>query len=1060
MGTGDPLVAHVEACGACRDTLACAVAGEPTGAEAGTGERYTVLEELGRGGHARVLAAYDTHVGREVAIKEPVLPDDPCARARAEVRFLREATVTAQLVHPAIAPVHEVGRDVDGTPYYTMSRIRGRTLADAIRECASLEERLGLLRHVIDTCHAVAYAHSRGVLHRDLKPRNIMLGEFGETIVLDWGLARVGALPLDSSHARPLGATDASSTQVGEVLGTPSYMSPEQARGDAAAIDERSDVWGLGAVLYEVLAGVPPFDGPSATAVVRTAARERPRSVVALCPDAPAELVAIAERALQPDAGQRYRLAAELAADLDAFAAGRRVTAHAYGVRELLGRFVRRHKLTSAVAAAALIVLAAVIATYQRGLISNRDAAREAERIATAQSRAAERARDDARHNLALALTEQARSARSAGAGPAATLLAATALTHAEVAGARGVLIAEAGALIPDRVWRSPDVASSARRDHGTEIWSVVSDATHRELISVDLDGEVRIRGLDDGVLRAAFTVRGVERVAVSPRGGIALAGPEGRLWIADGHGARRELAHMRSAVHQIAFVADRIAAITEDGRVEIVDDSGRSTATLALSAPLRSLAVSPDGTRLAIGDDEGTLHVWTIGRARATAIAAHRGTVYDVVFTTDGSAVISAGLDGVVKRSAVAGRAASTVITTSRTPMLALAIEPSSGQIIAAGADRAIHVWDATGKPSTSFPAHGGVITDLVVDGDGGLVSCSDDATLARWRVPRSPVAWGADRYQVAVGVTFAADERTLAVGAAEGVVERVDATTGAAIDRWRSSSVVNTVAILPDGVASAHDDGVVRGWSADSPVPRSLVARDTPVRSLVFDAFRDRLLVGDDAGRIVSWRRATGEVSELARLDHAVTDLVLAPDGGAIATATSTGIGPILDATSGRPVAAPASRGYPVRSLAWMADGRRVAYTDVERAVHVVDLADPGAAAARFAAPTDISAVAVASSGLIAGGAMDGSIVLWDAAGRLVAHYDAHAQIVTDLTFSRDDARLASTGADGVVRVWDLSPLIRSPAHILAELRRRTGLVVDETVVAAEPARRAVER
>jgi len=160
--------------------------------------RYTYLGEHGRGGMGRVLLVHDSHLERDIVLKEllPQLSDGSTptpARHSKEMasRFLREAKITGQLEHPSITPVHELGRREDGTLYYTMKFVRGRTLAKAIHEAKSLEERLKLLPHFVDLCNAIAYAHSRGVIHRDIKPSNVMIGDYGETMIIDWGLAKV-----------------------------------------------------------------------------------------------------------------------------------------------------------------------------------------------------------------------------------------------------------------------------------------------------------------------------------------------------------------------------------------------------------------------------------------------------------------------------------------------------------------------------------------------------------------------------------------------------------------------------------------------------------------------------------------------------------------------------------------------------------------------------------------------------------------------------------------------------------------------------------------------------
>ena len=198
--------------------------------------RYEVVEELGRGGIGRVFLADDQRLERQVALKELL----PGSGAHTQDRFLREARLTAGLEHPGIVPVYDLGQNPDGSPYYTMRRIRGRSLRQVLREAKALDQRLRLVRQFRDICEAVAYAHAHGVVHRDLKPDNVMLGEFGETVLLDWGLAKrrgVDDEPV-SPQPQPLlpGGTD-TQTVDGIAVGTPAYMSPEQAVGTVSAID-------------------------------------------------------------------------------------------------------------------------------------------------------------------------------------------------------------------------------------------------------------------------------------------------------------------------------------------------------------------------------------------------------------------------------------------------------------------------------------------------------------------------------------------------------------------------------------------------------------------------------------------------------------------------------------------------------------------------------------------------------------------------------------------------------------------------------------------------------
>jgi tRNA A-37 threonylcarbamoyl transferase component Bud32/tetratricopeptide (TPR) repeat protein len=320
------------------------------------------IEELGRGGIGRVVAAMDHYVGREVAMKQ-LLTDhtsnasfDTQTTVGLEARFLREARVTAQLDHPSVVPVFEIGRRRDGSLFYTMRRVRGGTLSNALARARTVQERLRLLPHVLHATQAVASAHYRGVIHRDLKPQNIMVGRFGETYLLDWGLARVKGRSDPRAEELRLAPDITGGVRVGAV-GTPSYMSPEQAAGDVGDIDERSDVWGLGAVLYEVLTQKPPYSGTNPFEVIGRILQEDVPAVRLLQPDVPRELADICQKALARAPKDRYQTAQALAEDLEAWLTGRRVSAHDYGSLELARQFLRRNRAPVAVAAVAGLAL-------------------------------------------------------------------------------------------------------------------------------------------------------------------------------------------------------------------------------------------------------------------------------------------------------------------------------------------------------------------------------------------------------------------------------------------------------------------------------------------------------------------------------------------------------------------------------------------------------------------------------------------------------------------------------------------------------------------------------
>jgi serine/threonine protein kinase len=330
-----------------------APAGGAAAAAPAGGPRYRVVGEIAKGGMGRIVHAYDGELGRHVAIKE-VLQPHPSLLAR----FRREALITARLQHPSIVPIYEIG-ERSGEPYYVMRFLRGQPLEAAIKGRTTVRERLELLSHISAAADAIAYAHSESIIHRDLKPLNVLVGEFGETMVIDWGLAKdlsaasgpdVEVGPYRSATAAP------GETVKGSIVGTPAYMPPEQAAGEA--VDQRADVYSLGAMMHHVLAGEPPFGGRTAEETLIKVLSEPPR---ALPDDLPDDLRAIVRKAMAHDPGGRYPSAREMADDLRRFTSGRLVGAHQYSVGQLAGRWIRRAWLPIVLG---VLLLAALVTSY------------------------------------------------------------------------------------------------------------------------------------------------------------------------------------------------------------------------------------------------------------------------------------------------------------------------------------------------------------------------------------------------------------------------------------------------------------------------------------------------------------------------------------------------------------------------------------------------------------------------------------------------------------------------------------------------------------------------
>ena len=310
------------------------------------GTKYEVIEKIGQGGMAAVYRARDRDLDREVALKVLFATD---ASPAATVRMEQEARIIARLEHPGIVPVHDAGILPDGRVYYTMKLVHGNRLDEYADAGSSIAEILHIFEKI---CQAVAFAHAHGVIHRDLKPENIMVGPFGEVLVMDWGVAKLlhnpaprgdaAQLPVDSSSPQQDGTVN------GTIVGTPGYMAPEQSQGLVDLANQRTDVFGLGAILHFLLTGRPPYPDlahdradPSLLVGPPIAAGAIPRPLQAVC-----------KKAMAPKPEQRYESAQELAADIGRFLAGNRVTVYREPWFEAAARLLSKHRV------AVLLVLA------------------------------------------------------------------------------------------------------------------------------------------------------------------------------------------------------------------------------------------------------------------------------------------------------------------------------------------------------------------------------------------------------------------------------------------------------------------------------------------------------------------------------------------------------------------------------------------------------------------------------------------------------------------------------------------------------------------------------
>ena len=1041
--------------------------------------RYEILGELGRGGLGCVLIGLDMHVRREVAIKRLLsYGDDRDGNQQADSspsgsRFLREARLTAQLEHPGIVPIHEVGRRLDGTLYYTMRLVRGRTLAAALRACTTVEDRLRLLHHFADVCGAVAFAHSRGVIHRDLKPQNVMIGEFTETVLIDWGLAKVATEKENRTFEKKmqtLRGVGLGASIEGGALGTPEYMPPEQAFGDIANIDETSDVYSLGAVLYQLLTGNPPFEGRSPIEVLLKVqrygqGREHLVPVRQIVPDAPPELAAVTAKALHPQQAQRYRSAKELLDEINAFREGRRVKAYTYSRSELITRFVRKHRALSVMAVALTVALVGFVAAFayawQREVEASRRIHWDMSEAYVEKAEKLAEARDllGARIYAAAALRDSRYNEKSRH--PDLRAIAAHE-GDASLASLQSTL------LRANHLSMSRFVTTLGHFNTGIEIVVFSPDGTL--LASVGTDRTVRVWNVASKRQIASRTTAHRLLAAVWSPDGKTLALGEGDqvvLWEADGKSDGVVIGKHGDEVTSLVYSPDgtQLASASKDWSLCVWNLKSRQCEVTLKAEDDESypelVRFAPDGKQLVSGGQSRNVLVWNI----ATASIVDRVTGFDDgiagLRVTADNAIWLLDNDHTARQFDPKDRSLKTFITLGGGRPSTATLRIVGELLLAVGRGNTVELWDPhSGREVEILRGHDGHVRSVSFSSDGKtFASGALDGRINLWEIegnPKLPRVPCEDA--VTTSLSLSPDSARLVAGERNGQVHFWDVRAGRSERRWSAhDSAVEFVAHTPAStIVTAARDGSVRHWAADG---KSLLGefrafeKGTSTRVGFALSPDGRILAAGEARHGVNlWSVGQGELLRtLVGHKDRVVGISFSPDGASLATGSWDRTVRVWNLANGQ-----ARRTMPtpdeVRAVSWAPNGRWIAASDLSMSVALFD-ADTGDLIKRFGTrhhdPSRALVFSADSSLLATANASDTRVNIWSVPeGRLMHYADmpALARAIAFLPSPSDNLAIALCSEFRFVAYRGLEVLRQEPVKMLEEAERDGGMKIGQ--------------
>jgi WD40 repeat protein/tRNA A-37 threonylcarbamoyl transferase component Bud32/Flp pilus assembly protein TadD len=940
---------------------------------------YEILEEIGRGGMGVVYKARQPGLNRLVALKMILAGKhaDPADQARLRA----EAEAAACLQHPNIVQIHEVGV-LDGCPFLSLELVDGGSLDKKLRE-APVPARQAA-EWVTILARAVHYAHEHGIIHRDLKPANVLLTSAGMPKIADFGL----------SKRLVEGGPDG--TRSGTVLGTPSYMAPEQASGQGRIVGPATDVYALGGILYEIMTGRPPFRAETVMETLVQVQSEEPLAPRHLQPGLPRDLETICLKCLQKEPRKRYPSALHLAEDLGRFLTQEPITARPVGPAERALKWVRRRPGMAVLGAAVLAItslgLAGILWQWQRA----EDKRQQAETALDNAEQERNRAENELYCNLI------GRAYVEWKAGNAAKTIQLLDACH------------------PDR--------------RGWE-WDYLQGLCHAELLT--------LRSHHGHPLNLTFSADGQNLVSVSV---VRDAPSEVKIWNSL---TGQELVSRRHewSVKSLAFSLDgRCMAVADlDGMMRIMDTrTGEELFPPRRCADLsHGLALDPDGQRLAWGSNKGSLKACDLTTRTEIELAGHKDGFACVAFSRDGKRLASGSVNGMVKIWDVSsGRLVRQnqplQITSGLSDLWDLAFSPD-GQLVVAFGGQILKAWDLrTGAMAFArrysqnpverwtFSPDGLHMASADVGGTVRLWDALEGVELATFRGHLGPVA----------SVSFSPDGQRLASASLDKAVKIWDATTDqeATTLHDHDRSLVTSLAFSPNRryLAAARRTTAVHLWDlASSHAPRSLTGHSKVTNCVAFSSSGRYLASASDDHTIRVWDlENSGPPVILCGHSDGVKCVAFGIRNGYLASGSNDKTIRIWDPLSGQVIGTLSGHTGGISRVAFHPDGQRLASASYDQTVRLWDIQSRNTVLVLGEHSRAVGSVAFSPDGcFLASGDDAGKVRLWNVTPGLspdqvlssVRVFHGHPQAVRGLGFSADGRRLISGGLDSTIRIWD---------------------------------------